>query len=126
MSIKKVISLSVLLYVNVFMLGNIIIPHHHHGLERICFYVHCEECAHEYQEYATDDVYIPANKCIKNSCCSYTGCDCGQALYALISKSVNMSALNTKLPFPHKPYLPSFHAEHISQSLGLRAPPFLN
>ena len=122
MSIKKTILLSVLLYLNVFILGHNVIPHHHHGFGKICVLnFHCEDCKksqnHEHHNLNIDEFYIPADDDSRSN----TNCDCSQELWVLIETSLNTQDF-VLIHFLLNPDI-HFHSDFVAQSLRLRAPP---
>ena len=145
---KKTIALLFLLLANLFLLAHNIAPHHHHGEMVTCFDTHRndlnEACNHEHHDIQTqqheheensssdkccniDNSYFPTENKINISCEIHTKCDCVQA-FILTSYTLNMQDFidDTIIHFRQNPYVPIFHSDFISQSLGLRAPPFFN
>jgi len=126
MNFKKLISLSILLFVNVIILAHAAVPHHHHEAKHILFALYCEDCSdeHNHEHELTDDIFnIPTNKCTKNLCRSYTNCDCKNEF--LTSSILNTQDFvdDTITCFRQKPFIFSFYTEFAAQSFGLRAPP---
>ena len=144
---KKTIALLFLLLANSILLVHSFVPHHHHGNMEACFNSHCscEEAhqhehhdkhahQHEHEENPTsgqccniDNCYIPTENKINIACQIHTKCDCTQE-YLLISDILKVQDFvdDTEIHFRQNPYVPIFYANFISQSLGLRAPPFYN
>jgi hypothetical protein len=142
MNVKKAISLSFLLLANIVMLAHAVVPHHYHENTGVCVMSHCRDSneAHRHEnnhsqkhehggnalsDECSVDIHV-FTKNDNNNCCLHSYCDCEQILYTLILDRVSISNFDIKIPFQHKPYLLSYHTEYISQSLGLRAPPFDN
>ena len=143
--IRKAVFYIALWAANIVLVAHIAIPHHHHGNVEICFFhTHCKDSkeAHHHEQHDThnhehegnplsdkcciiDHVYFASHNNIKIACRAHTNCDCGQMLYALISKTLSIQDFvdDTEIHFRQNPYAPLFYSEFISQSNGLRAPP---
>ena len=146
MSIKKALSLLLLLLANIILLAHAAVPHHYHETLSICFChtPYCEDnkgtCTHEHhnaennhnennhneQCCSIDTIYTAGYKNIKTSCHVHDKCDCGKTVvYALIPNSLYTSDFidDTIIHFRQNPNIPLFFSDFISQSIGLRAPP---
>ncbi len=144
MTIKKAISVSLLLFVNMLMLAHIVIPHHHHEeAETVCLFdTHCKDSkeAHNHECHDThnhdhegnptenkcciDKVYTRADNNAR-TCSVHKNCNCWQTLYTLIPNNFNAQDFvdDTVIHFRQKPHLPLFYTDFVAQSIGLRAPP---
>ena len=142
-SIKKAIALSFLLLANTIILAHAIVCHHHHDAIPITLAAthHDDNCdSHDAQPIdPCNNSYC--HGCIEN--CSLIKIyirfnnerqlfqlhdfDFDRPSYTLTlfsDYSIPLIADDVGLPFRQKPYLLSYSTEYISQSLGLRAPPF--
>ena len=133
------------------ILAHTVIPHHHHENDGVCLInSHCKyskevlnhehhnipnhlcECeGNPFENYCfIDYIFIPAyNHSIKSAVCQiHSKCNCDHVLETLILNSLNTHDFvdKTLIPFQQKPYTLDCHTDYISQSLGLRAPPFYN
>ena len=148
-SIKKAIALSFLLLANTVILVHAIICHHHHdtipvtlvaghhkhdcnsynhhhhdaqSVDRCNNYPNCHE---RIEECSLVTIYVRLNDDKQVS--QLLNFDFDQLPYILVpfsDYSIPQIYNDAGLPFRQKPYLLSYHTEYISQSLGLRAPPF--
>ena len=134
---KKALNIAVLLFANIILLANTVVPHHHHENTGMCFFYHCRDSqeAHSHENNDSkdhqhdgnpfsdkcnvDDNYVPANNNKKVAdCLPVVKCDYEQAIaYCCFVSNIAVS-------FRHKPYLPQHYSEYVSRSIGLRAPPF--
>ena len=114
------------------MIANVIIlthtiTAHHHSHDDYQSIGHCNDtCCHgDIDDCPLTDIYVTPCKCNRTflpNTCDYEMSPCFSTLlsYDLIPQIHD----DVGLPFRQKPYLLSYHAEYLSQSLGLRAPPF--
>jgi hypothetical protein len=145
-SFKKVITLSFLFLANAIMLAHAVISHHHHDnipdFSAVAHHEHnCDShCTQHDCTQHSEQCHDPLCHGNINDCSLsnfYACVDDRQTfqtydfdlnmlpcVYALFSDfSIQSLVDEIGLPFRQKPYLQSYHAEYISQSLGLRAPP---
>ena len=136
MSIKKVISLSFLLLANIAILAHNVVCHHHNGQQSAISCTenqthHCDENA-EYNCPCTDDTHkcCVIENCLLSNSITKAGDfkltkTVGNSFYIVANNTSACQTLQvTDLLFRQKPYLSTFHSTFLSQSLGLRAPPF--
>ena len=132
---KRALSLSFLLFANIFVLVHLVVPHHYHENTGVCFSLHCQDSkeAHRHEpietqthkhdgnpfsdECSIDIIYAPADKNEKYVFL-HVKSDLG---YILIADSYFVE--NSPVYFRQNSYAPIFYTDYISQSLGLRAPP---
>ena len=146
-SMKKAIGIGLLLLANLVLLVHAVIPHHHHNpLFNSCiisFHQHdaVHHCQHLQSKATTsendenthrnlsledcllDNVYIR----FVNDNHSIQGNESNidfQPLFLLSDNSIRIESDFTPLPFRQKPHSESLYTSHITQSKGLRAPPF--
>jgi len=139
---KRVISLSFILFANINLLVHLVIPHHHHEKTGVCFIEsHCKDCKEAHRNCSPthedesnpvskrcciDNVFPPEPNDVNTTCRLHKKCDCGHVLlFALIPNTLNTLDFvdDTVIHFRQNPYVPLSYADYISQSLGLRAPP---
>ena len=141
LSVKKVISLSFLLFANAIILVHSVVFHHHDSQQ---FAVICaENQKHDCNEHTKQKKHCDHENHSKNSCCVIENCllsnlftktDRFKLTKPIVSnfdiiinnipvyKTVQITDL-AGLPFRQNPFVPLFYSEFISQSIGLRAPP---
>jgi len=148
---KRAISLSFILLANIILLAHAVIPHHHHDTIPVVIISHHEHDrkAHEHHHHHDDNE--PVNSCDASDSHAHNGfedcilanlffrlenerqefqtvnCDFGLLLWLspLLSGYELPPIINdTGLPFRQHPLQPSYFTDYISQSLGLRAPPY--
>lgn len=121
-SVKKAIVLSFLLLASTMILAHAIVPHHHSDVDN-CNHSHCHG---NIKNCSLATVYIKFNN-DKQICqtldSNFDSFPCFLALFPNYSTSSSL-AIDLGLPDKQKPYLSSYYTEYISQSSGLRAPPF--
>ena len=138
---KKAITLSFLLLANTVLLIHVAIPHHHHSKVTVCFLVTpCSDSkeAHKHthdsgcqqhndrskeEECPLKEVYmrLENNKSLVDISLEN---DAQHAVLFLFPVNPMDGITGLKgLPFRQNPYLLPCYTDHISQSLGLRAPP---
>jgi len=142
---KKVIALSFILLANIILLAHAVIPHHDHENRTICFLdTHCTDsdvmhnhtdCDAQSHQDSTDSdrcclidiVFDPTDHKAKTFCHIHTQCDCLHTPYLLMSDVLELQDCgdDALLLFLYAPYIVTCHSDYISQSLGLRAPPYL-
>ena len=135
---RKVISISLIFSVNIFLLAHAILPHHHHnGIPHFVFHPTEEhhhsqdDCCCSHGEAEDDsclfdqdvDVFFKSEDHYEHSCCvGHT--DFSKLLTAILfTSSYNVSALWQDTPLLVPPYLISYHTDPVVSSAGLRAPP---
>ena len=144
---KKAIGIGLLLLANIVLLVHAVIPHHHHNLLlnscTISFHQYdaIQHCQHlqdknivpendenthrnlSLEDCLLDNVYIR----FVNDNHSIQGNESNidfQPLFLLSDNSIRIESDFTPLPFRQKPHSESLYTSHITQSKGLRAPPF--
>ncbi|MDR0367738.1 MAG: hypothetical protein LBH82_01185 [Bacteroidales bacterium] len=144
---KKIVSISFLLFANIILLASAVVPHHHHSYDPSVIYFahqdHCVAVGHcceeanlptdqqgdTHNQTDTDDCllqqsYINAGNNKQLSPSPDLGFDVLPCVLSLLFGNIVPNTDHLQgLPFRQKPYLHSYHTEFISQSLGLRAPP---
>ena len=150
---KKTIALSFLFFANAILLAHAIVIHHHYHWIQISAATAQHEHTCNSNENCRHDDAQPDDHCnnpfchgnIKNCPLEllYIKIDNDNDIYQPLDFELNLlpsfSFLSLfpdysiskitdgiGLPFRQKPYLLSYHTDYISQSLGLRAPPFYN
>ena len=140
MTVKKVISFSFLLLANIIILVHPVVFHHHdHSIiDTVCVADqehHCDDAAKHHHSHNTENA---GNCCVVKNCLlntPFTNVDSFKQIkpaYDNLILIVNYFSADqvtpitdlAGLPFRQKPYLLLFYPEFISQSIGLRAPPF--
>jgi len=137
--LKRALNISALLFANILLLANTIVPHHHHENAGMCFFVHCRDSKephrhqsadlHDYNhnhegnpfsdKCIVDDSYFHANSKKISDYPPVEYCDYEQTLYCCLTTNNIVVSLNFEL------YLPQLYSEFIVRSIGLRAPPLL-
>ncbi|MDR1226446.1 MAG: hypothetical protein LBK47_06040 [Prevotellaceae bacterium] len=145
---KKAIALSFLLLAGITVLAHAVIPHHHHNQIPVVVCGNHHEHKGTTPEHHHSGTYSISPCADPDGHCDGATEECSLAKAfvksgadkpALQSLDVNVNLLtlpcipagysmlqitdNGGLPFRQKPYLPSYHTEYVSVSLGLRAPP---
>ena len=136
---KRALSLSFLLFANIFVLVHPVVPHHYHKNTGVCFSLHCQDSKeahrHEHQdspihqhegnplsdECSFEVVFATAYSKIKIAC-RIPVTDFGHTLFTNNIDKFDFVA-KTTIVFRQNFYLILFYPDYISQSLGLRAPP---
>jgi hypothetical protein len=135
--IKKILSITLIIAVNVFILTHIVLFHHHH--DGIPHFVLCEQ-AHEDAEDASDDCCSPDGK--SDTCTfeqnidivydSKEECSCPLCSHhssdlllqaVLFAFTTDFSLTPEKIYSAESPYLISYFLDYAGSGLGLRAPP---
>ena len=140
--------MSFLLLANINILVHTIVCHHHYDDISVIYSTHCEHDCGSHNNHQHDDnspsdhckdpyCHGSINDCLLTNFCVKFGND--KSTFQLVYFNFNflpfISSLfsdyslqpiynNTCLPFRQKPYLPSYYTDYVSQSFGLRAPPF--
>ena len=138
---KKAITFSFLLLANIVLLVHVSIPHHHHDKAAVCFLAtHCAD-SEETHKHAPDSgcqqhddgntieecplkavyVRLENNKLLVDL--SLENDFQYPVLFLLSINPIDKMVDLKGLPFRQNPYLLPCYTDHISQSLGLRAPP---
>ena len=143
---RRALAISFLFLANIVLLAVAAVPHHHHG-DMICFTAsHCcghnhdADCSHhEQQPSHTHEHHGDAGCCnveewllpnIEPSdklshLCFCTTCDSGHDLFvSIIPKLLKLPPQMENLPFRQAPFEEKYISVYVSQTLGLRAPPF--
>jgi len=132
---KRAISLSFLLLVNMIILAHAVIPHHHHAGEIHVVTAHHEHDGNLPDRHHSDDTHrfwlltmvkvrLGNDKQINQSNDFDFAIDLLPCFLPLFSDDTILPIKDdVGLLFAYHPYLQSCHIEFISQSLGLRAPP---
>lgn len=146
---KKAIGIGLLLLANIVLLVHAVIPHHHHDqLFNFCditFHQHdaINHCRHlqstgtfsendkhthrglGLDDCVLDDVYVRFVNDDHRIYVDESHIDFPSSLLcSLPYNPIQIKAAFTPLPFRQKPHLESFYTNHITQSTGLRAPPY--
>ena len=139
---KKAIALSFLLLAGTIILAHAVIPHHHHDTFAVCFSTtHCTDCEEEPEHSHDSDRDRHNDGCNPEECIllkeMYVRFDnnnlfvgssldsdisCPVLFLLSVSPMVDITGLEN-LPFRQNPLI-SYHTDYVTQSLGLRAPPF--
>ena len=143
---RRVVAISLMFLANIVLLAVTVVPHHHHG-DMICFTVsHC--CGHEHDTDCSHNEHNPSHAHEHHGdagCCnveewllpniepndkhSYfcycVTCDSGHDLFiSIIPQFLEFSSQTECLPFRQAPFEETYISVYVSQTLGLRAPPF--
>jgi hypothetical protein len=142
MDFKRAIILSLLTVANIIVLAHVVVPHHYHEDTGVCFTFHCKDSnvAHEHEGDEPqkhqhegspapdvcniDVVYTTTEK--DNLKVSFQA-DCWSLFFLSHVNNLFIKDLvsNAGRPLQYTSNLLSYHAEFVSQSLGLRAPPII-
>ena len=138
--LRKVISISLIFFVNIFLLAHTVLPHHHHnGIPHFAFHPTEEEhqaqhdcrCSHDEEEddscmFDQDvDVFFKSEEHHGFACCTEHANFSELLTAILLSFNYNVSAPWQDTPLIIPPYLISYHTDPVVSSAGLRAPPVL-
>jgi hypothetical protein len=122
-SIKKAISLSFLLIVNIVILTHALIPHHHHHGIPVIPVAAQHDNSHPDDPDNSEVVYVRLNnekQLIQSLDFNYF-----PSFFTLFAGfTVENITADSGRPFKQKPYLLSYNTACIAQLHGLRAPPF--
>jgi len=122
MSVKKIISLSFLLFAGTIILAHAVVPHHYHN--GLPFITDNHDVHHSHnQDQNVEDCFFST---------VYVRLSNDQQLFQLLDFNLQPCFLTLFSDYfickieksKFKTYLLHYHTEYISQSLGLRAPPF--
>lgn len=147
---KRAIGQFLLLLANIILLAHTVIPHHHlngvvpsactvlsfHetiGHSQCCCHSHSEcGCNHnhegDFDENCPLNILFVRDNQEKQQHLSFVDADFFKHIgFSLLFTEVSSAVINIQdyglLPFRQKPYLNAYHTQHITHSLGLRAPP---
>ena len=141
--LKRATAISFLFLANIVLLAVTIVPHHHHG-EMICFtashcygHEHDADCSHHEQQPSHTHDHGDANCCNveewllpniepehKHQCHCYCS-TCNNDLYVAILPDLTEPNIQlVGLLFRQAPTTETYLCIYVSQTLGLRAPPF--
>jgi hypothetical protein len=135
-SIKKAIALAFALFAGMSILAHAVIPHHYHnGIPFMSTAAHHDDAypdqSYSQEESIEDCFFANVYVILSNDEQLFYSLDfdfdqlpCFLILFS--DYSIPKIENNTGFPVGQKPYLLPYPAEYISQSLGLRAPPFFN
>ena len=141
---RRALAISFLFLANIVLLAVVVVPHHHHE-DMICFTVsHCgghehdTDCSHDEQQPShTHEHHSDVNCCSieewvlpniapghKHQChCFCTACN-NDLFVAILPDFSEPNIKSVSLPFRQAPTTESYLCIYVSQTLGLRAPPF--
>ena len=129
--VKRRLSIAFLLFAGTIILAHAVVPHHDHDDMTICFgNSPCNDDACSDRCCTIDNIFDTTDNKVKTVCHIHSyNCECcWQTLYILTSNTLDIQDCidDASLLFLHAPYIDNCHADFVSQSLGLRAPPVLN
>ena len=140
MNVKKTISVSFLLFVNIILLAHSAVCHHHdydnQTLVVVCSTNQEHNCAQHTNNQTCHDTKNAHTCCVENCHLNdfFTPTNTvrfSKPIFNTIDIIIhNIPACQTiqitdlaGLPFRQKPYIPLFYTDFVAQSIGLRAPP---
>jgi hypothetical protein len=123
MTLKRAISLSFLLFVNMVILAHAVIPHHHHdGIPVVA--AHQEDDSNKPNHNTEENWLLTIVKARLGN--EKQVCQSNDFHFDFLPRLLTLFSDDT-IPqineIEHHPYILSYHTEFIARSLGLRAPP---